>query len=101
MWSALPDGWIDWFNARWYEYTGQTPEQAAGWGWQAVQHPEDLPSVMREWPASIATGEPFEMESRLRRADGTFRWFITRAAALRDDAGRIVRWYGTSTDIDA
>ncbi|MDQ6925712.1 MAG: PAS domain-containing protein, partial [Candidatus Eremiobacteraeota bacterium] len=101
MWSALPDGWIDWYNARWYEYTGQTRDEAAGWGWQAVHHPEDLPVVMRAWPGSIATGEPFEMEFRLRRADGIFRWFLTRAIPLRDERGTIVRWYGSNTDIDA
>ena len=101
MWSALPDGWIDWYNARWYEYTGQTAEAAAGWGWQAVHHPEDLPGVMHAWPGSIASGEPFEMEFRLRGADGRFRWFLTRAIPLRDERGAIVRWYGSNTDIDA
>ncbi len=101
MWSALPDGWLDWYNERWYDYTGQTPEEAAGWGWQAVHHPEDLPEVMRAWPGSITSGEPFEMEFRLRGADGQFRWFLTRATPARDAAGRIVRWYGSNTDIDA
>jgi PAS domain S-box-containing protein len=101
LWSALPDGWIDWYNMRWFEYTGQTPEEAAGWGWQAVHHPEDLPGVMRSWPESIATGKPFEMEFRLRGADGRFRWFLTRATPLRDPGERIVRWFGTNTDIDA
>ncbi|HEY6237459.1 MAG TPA: PAS domain-containing protein, partial [Candidatus Elarobacter sp.] len=101
MWSALPDGWIDWYNARWYDYTGQTPDEAAGWGWQAVHHPDDLPGVMRAWPETIASGEPFEMEFRLRRADGVFRWFLTRAMPVRDAGGAIVRWYGSNTDIDA
>lgn len=101
MWSALADGWIDWYNARWYEYTGQTADEAAGWGWQAVHHPEDLPEVMRAWPGSIASGEPFEMEFRLRGADDVFRWFLTRAIPLRDATGTIVRWYGSNTDIDA
>ncbi|MEA2786400.1 MAG: hypothetical protein QOF71_2504 [Candidatus Eremiobacteraeota bacterium] len=101
MWSALPDGWIDWYNARWYAYTGQTPADAAGWGWQAVHHPDDLPGVMAKWPGSIASGEPFEMEFRLRRADGAFRWFLTRAVPVRDEDGAIVRWYGSNTDIDA
>jgi PAS domain S-box-containing protein len=100
MWSALPDGWIDWYNAQWYRYTGQTPDEAAGWGWEAVHHPDDLPEVSRAWRASIASGEPFEMEFRLRRADGMFRMFLTRATALRDAAGRIVRWYGSNTDVD-
>ncbi|HEV3088220.1 MAG TPA: SpoIIE family protein phosphatase [Candidatus Elarobacter sp.] len=100
MWSALPDGWIDWYNARWYSYTGQTADEAAGWGWQAVHHPDDLPEVMRAWERSISSGEPFEMEFRLRRGDGQFRMFLTRATPLRDAAGAIVRWYGTNTDID-
>ena len=101
MWSALPDGWIDWYNARWYEFTGQTRDEAAGWGWQAVHHPEDLPGVMRAWPGSIASGKPFEMEFRLRRADGAFRWFLTRAIPVRGADGAIVRWYGSNTDTDA
>jgi PAS domain S-box-containing protein len=100
MWSALADGWIDWYNARWYDYTGQTRDEAEGWGWQAVHHAEDLPEVMRAWPRSIATGEPFEMEFRLRGADGRFRWFLTRATPLRSDDGRVVRWFGTNTDVD-
>ncbi len=101
MWSALPDGWIDWYNARWYEYTGQTRDEAAGWGWQSVHHPEDLPGVMDAWPGCIASGEPFEMEFRLRRADGVFRWFLTRAIPVRDADATVVRWYGSNTDIDA
>jgi PAS domain S-box-containing protein len=101
MWSALPDGWIDWYNARWYEFTGQTHDEAAGWGWQSVHHPDDLPGVMRAWPGSIASGEPFEMEFRLRRADGVFRWFLTRAVPVREADGTVVRWYGSNTDIDA
>jgi len=100
MWTAGPDGSLDWYNRRWYEYTGQTPAEALGWGWQAVHHPSDLPAVMEKWPQAIASGEKFEMEFRLRRHDGTFRWFLTQALPLRDAAGRIIRWYGTNTDID-
>src|ERR1035437_5774661 len=100
MWSALADRWIDWYKARWYDYTGQTRDEAEGWGWQAVHHPEDLPEVMRAWPRSIATCEPFEMEFRLRGADGRFRWFLTRATPLRNDDGCVARWFGTNTDID-
>ncbi len=101
MWAALPDGFIDWYNARWYDYTGQTADEAEGWGWQTVHHPDDLPAVMQAWPASIASGEPFEMEFRLRGRDGTFRWFLTRATPLRDSDDRIIRWFGSNTDIDA
>src|SRR5665213_2173459 len=89
MWSARADGWIDWYNARWYDYTAQTPDEASGWGWQAVHHPEDLPKVMLAWPRSIATGEPFEMEFRLRGADGQFRWFLTGALSL-DQTLRVI-----------
>ncbi len=101
LFSAGPDGWVDWYSRRWYEYTGQAPEQAAGWGWQAVHHPDSLLDVMREWPHSIATGEPFEMEVRLRRNDGTFHWFLARAEPFRDENGTIRRWYGSIVDIDA
>ncbi len=99
MWTADASGWIDWYNQRWYDYTGQTPEQARGWGWQAAHHPEDLPRVMDEWPQSIATGRPFEMEFRLRRADDEFRTFLTRAVPVRNRSGEIVRWYGSNIDI--
>ena len=101
LFSAGPDGWVDWYSRRWYEYTGQTPEEAAGWGWQAVHHPDGLLDVMRKWPHSLATGEPFETEVRLRRHDGTFHWFLARAEPFRDDRGAIQRWYGSIVDIDA
>ncbi len=100
MWTAEPDGALDWYNRRWHEYTGQTPEEALGWGWQAAHHPHDLPIVLERWMQSIASGEMFEMEFRLRRRDGTYRWFLTQALPLRDAAGRIAKWYGTNTDID-
>jgi PAS domain S-box-containing protein len=100
MWSARPDGWIDWYNQRWYDYTGQSREDAAGWGWQAVHHPDDLAKVMNAWAASIASGSAFEMEFRLRGADGAFRWFLTRAVPRFADDCSVLRWYGTNTDID-
>jgi len=100
-WTADADGGVDWYNGRWFEFTGLTPEEAAGWGWQAAHHPDDFLEVMRKWPQSIATGDPFEMEFRLRRADGVFHWFLTRAEPLRDPTRNIVRWYGSSVDIEA
>ena len=100
-WTADSEGWIDWYNRRWYEYTGQTHDEAVGWGWQSAHHPDDFLEVMRRWPHSVATGEPFEMEFRLRRHDGLFHWFLTRAEPLRDPSGTIVRWYGSNIDIDA
>lgn len=99
VWTSDATGWLDWYNRRWYDYTGQTPEEAAGWGWQAAHHPDDLPAVMERWPNSIATGEPFEMEFRLRKFDGSFHTFLTRAVPVRDDEGRVVRWYGSNIDI--
>ncbi len=100
-WMAEPDGFIFWYNRRWYDYTGTTAEEMTGWGWQSVHDAEMLPNVLEQWQASIQTGEPFEMEFPLRRgADGAFRWFLTRVVPLRDTGGRIARWFGTNTDID-
>jgi PAS domain S-box-containing protein len=97
---AEADGSIYWYNQRWYEFTGTTLEQMQGWGWQSVHHPDFLPKVLAEWTAAIAEGKPFEMEFPLRGADGNFRAFLTRVMALKDSAGRVVRWFGTNTDIE-
>jgi len=98
-WMARPDGHIFWYNRRWYEYTGTTPEQMEGWGWQAVHDPEVLPRVLERWKGSIANGEPFDMVFPLRGADGQFRPFLTRVNPLRDEQGHILYWFGTNTDI--
>jgi PAS domain S-box-containing protein len=98
-WMADEKGSIFWYNARWYEYTGTTPEEMVGWGWQSVHDPAVLPSVMERWTQSLASGKAFEMVFPLRAADGTFRDFLTRIAPVRDEAGRIVRWFGVNTDI--
>jgi PAS domain S-box-containing protein len=98
-WMADEKGWIFWYNSRWYEYTGTTPEQMEGWGWQSVHDPAILPEVMERWTRSISTGEPFEMEFPLRSASGEFRWFLTRVAPTRANDGRITRWFGTNTDV--
>ena len=100
VWMAEPDGHVFWYNRRWYDYTGTTPEQMEGWGWQSVHDPEILPRVIKRWRASLETGEPFEMEFPLKGADGAFRWFLTRVNPLRDSRGRLVRWFGTNTDVD-
>ncbi|HEX8774826.1 MAG TPA: PAS domain S-box protein [Pyrinomonadaceae bacterium] len=100
VWMAEPDGHIFWYNQRWYEYTGTTPEQMEGWGWQAVHDPAMLPKVVKRWRVSLETGEPFEMEFPIKGADGKFRWFLTRVNPLRDAQGRITCWFGTNTDID-
>ena len=98
-WTANADGWIFWYNTRWYEHTGTTPEQMEGWGWQSVHNPETLPRVMEEWQTSIATGQPFDMVFPLRGADGVFRPFLTRVMPLKDANGKVVRWFGTNTDV--
>jgi PAS domain S-box-containing protein len=100
-WWANGDGYVTWFNRRWYEYTGTTPEQMEGWRWQSVHDPQVLPGVLEKWRGCIATGEVFEMEVPLRGTDGKFRWFLTRTIPVRDAAGKVARWFGTSTDISA
>ncbi|KFC74424.1 ATP-binding protein [Massilia sp. LC238] len=99
-WMAGTDGGIVWFNDRWYEYTGRTPEQSVGWGWQDTIDPATLPAVMGRLRETIRSGEPFEMEFPLRGADGSYRWHLTRLSAVRDADGRVVRWFGTNTDVD-
>jgi PAS domain S-box-containing protein len=98
-WMAGPDGWIFWYNRRWHEYTGTTPAEMAGWGWRSVHDPAVLPAVLERWRGSIRSGEPFEMVFPLKGAGGSFRPFLTRVAPIRDGAGRVVRWFGTNTDV--
>jgi PAS domain S-box-containing protein len=98
-WMANGDGWIFWYNDRWYEYTGTTPQDMEGWGWQSVHDPSVLPDVLARWKGSIASGQPFDMVFPLRGADGAFRPFLTRVMPVRDGDGTIVRWFGTNTDI--
>ena len=98
-WTAEPDGDIFWYNQRWYDYTGTTPEQTKGWDWQSVHDPEVLPKVLARWKVAIAEGTPFEMEFPIRAADGRFGIFLTRIMPLKDANGRVVRWFGTNTDI--
>jgi len=98
-WMARGDGYVFWYNQRWYTYTGTTPEQMKGWGWQSVHDPRTLPSVLERWKAAISTGEPSGMIFPLRGADGVFRPFLTRVVPIKDADGRVVRWFGTDTDI--
>jgi PAS domain S-box-containing protein len=98
-WVAWADGFIYWYNQRWYEYTGMTPEQVEGWGWQQVHDPLLLPGVMEQWTGSITSGEPFEMVFPLRGGDGQFRQFLTSVRPLKDPQGEIVQWFGTNTDV--
>ncbi len=98
-WMAYPDGHIFWYNQRWYDYTGMSPQSQEGWGWQRVHDPAVLPQVMERWQWSLASGEPFDMVFPLRGADGVFRPFLTRVIPVKDEQGRVVRWFGTNTDI--
>jgi len=98
VWSKLPDGSADFLNQRFRDYTGLSLEEGRGWGWMNALHPEDR--AMGEWRAALAAGQPFEKEARLRRTDGEYHWFVFRAVPLCDAHGHIVKWYGTSTDIE-
>jgi len=100
-WSSHPDGAVDFVSQRWREFTGLSDEESHGWGWKTAFHPEDLPALMERWQELLVTGEPGEIEVRLRRYDGVFRWFLIRVEPFRDETGKLIRWYGTSTDIDA
>src|SRR6185295_14195459 len=99
-WCSLPDGPNEFLSKGWHEYTGLSSEESHGWGWQKAFHPEDLELLMERWMKMLASGEPDDIEARLRRHDGVYRWFLIRAEPFRDESGKIVRWYGTSTDID-
>jgi formate hydrogenlyase transcriptional activator len=99
-WCSLPDGAGIFWNRRWHEYTGLPLEVVRGWGWQDAIHPEDLKEITDKWLGFLAAGQPGEVEGRLRRFDGAYRWFLFRAEPLRDESGTIVNWYGTDTDID-
>jgi PAS domain S-box-containing protein len=100
VWTADAEGSFNYYNRRWFEYTGLTPEQTMGWGWQPVLHPDDVERCLKRWAWSIKTGEDYEIEYRFRRAaDGEYRWHLGRAFPWRNAKGEIVRWFGTSTDI--
>jgi PAS domain S-box-containing protein len=98
-WSAGPDGSAEFFNQRWLDYTGLSPEQAAGSGWTVAIHPDDLNDLLEYWRRVVASGQPGEIEGRLRRSDGVYGWFLFRATPSLEKDGRVVKWYGTNTDI--
>jgi PAS domain S-box-containing protein len=98
--TGRPDGFLDFFNERWLEYLGVGLKEVEGWRWTNVIHPDDLDELVSEWRASLATGEPLEVEARVRRADGQYRWFLHRKVPLRDVQGTILKWYGSSLDIE-
>ena len=99
-WSAGPDGSADFFNQRWLDYTGLSAKQALGWGWEVAIHPADLPRILETFRDALNSVKPYEVEGRFRRFDGEFRWFLFRASPLCDDSGKVVKWYGTNTDIE-
>ena len=100
VWSARPDGSVDFVNQRWEEYTGLSLEEGLGWKWGDTVHPDDIERFVREWRTTLASGEPMRTEVRVRRADGEYRWLLVRNVPLRDENGNIVKWYGSSIDIE-
>jgi PAS domain S-box-containing protein len=101
LWSTSADGMIDYLNGRWFDYTGLSRESSVGAGWAVAIHPDDLKQMSDAWFAAVAAGSDYDQNARYRRADGCYRWMLIRAVAVRDASGAVVRWFGTSTDIDA
>ena len=99
LWTARPDGWVDFLSQRWLDYTGMTLQQGLGWAWQPGYHPDDLGNVLSKWRTAVAERKPLEVEARLRRFDGEYRWFLKRAFPLLDRAGRVLGWYGGNIDV--
>jgi PAS domain S-box-containing protein len=99
IWTTTANGTHDWYSRRWYDYTGQTVEESLGEGWQDVFHPEDMPTTTERWLRSLRTGEEYNTEYRARRRDGVWRWMLGRALPFRDENGKILKWFGTCTDI--
>jgi PAS domain S-box-containing protein len=100
VWSTRPDGYCDFLNDRWLDYAGFTAEEAEGWGWSGVLHPDDKEQAVAFWSECLTTGVPNDLEARMRRFDGEYRWFLFRVNLLRDDQGNVVRWLGTNIDIE-
>ncbi|HXO98553.1 MAG TPA: sigma 54-interacting transcriptional regulator [Chthoniobacterales bacterium] len=100
LWTSFPDGSKEYLNKRWYEYTGLSLEQGKGWGWKVVVHPDDLDQLVREWRALLDAPKPGELETRIRRYDGEYRWFLIRVVPQFDAEGNVVRWFGSNTDIE-
>lgn len=100
LWSARPDGTVDYYNQRREELSGFQQASDGSWHWEPILHPDDAAPTVEAWKKAIADGTPYQIEHRVQRADGSFRWYLSRATPIRDDKGQIVRWYGTGTDID-
>jgi two-component system phosphate regulon sensor histidine kinase PhoR len=100
-WTCMPDGRVNFFNERWYSYTGLGFEQSMGWGWAETIHPDDIENFMKKYREALHTGEIFEVENRYRRGkDGVYRWHLNRAMPLNNESGEIILWVGTATDIE-
>jgi PAS domain S-box-containing protein len=99
VWSTLPDGYHDYYNARWYDFTGVPAGSTDGEAWNGMFHPDDQERAWEAWRKSLASGEPYQIEYRLRHRSGEYRWTLGRAMPMRDEDGRIIRWIGTCTDI--
>jgi PAS domain S-box-containing protein len=100
VWTCRPDGWCDYLSRQWVAYTGRAESEQLGSGWAEHLHPDDRTLVQAEWTAATERGDSFDVEFRIRRADGVYRWFKTRAVPLRDAAGHIIKWFGSNTDIE-
>src|SRR5216683_1253600 len=100
LWTSLPDGSKEYLNKRWYEYTGLSLEEGQGWGWKVVVHPDDLDRLIHEWLALVEARKPGELETRIRRYDGEYRWFLIRIVPQLDAEGNVVKWFGSNTDIE-
>ncbi|WP_139920855.1 PAS domain-containing protein [Hymenobacter sp. DG01] len=99
VWTAGPTGEVDYYNEQWYAYTGQAPEQVLGQSWMKFFHPQDLPQLYRQWNTALSAGAPYQAEARLRRLNGSYRWFLVRALPLHDEQGHVTQWFGANTDI--
>lgn len=101
VWTARPDGLVDYYNQRWYDYTGLPPGHIGNDAWQEVSFPEDLPAILDSWAKNIASGEPHECQLRIKNhRTGEYRWHLSRAAPVRDSRGNVIKWFGTNTDIE-
>src|SRR5207248_8320715 len=98
--TARPDGYLDYFNRGWLDFLGKSLEDVCGWRWTESVHPEDVAGIVQKWHRALASGEPFEIEARVRRADGSYCAFLHRKLPLRDENGNIVKWFGSSVDIE-
>ena len=99
-WTTRTDGYCDFLNQCWLEYTGMTAEKAQGWGWVEAIHPDDRRRLIEEWQSCLASGISVDTEARMRRFDNSYRWFLIRGSPLRDESGNILKWYGICTDIE-